>query len=318
MQMFVPEVVTFGETMALMLPVGTKGIEYNSQFTKSFGGAESNVAIGISRLGNRVGWFGRLGKDPFGQMIRKSLLGEGVDVSRAAFSDDGPTGLMIRENVAGQSSVFYYRKHSAMSFMQPHHLDAEYIQQAKILHITGITAALSQSCYDTLVQAIKIAREAGVKVCFDPNLRLKLWSLEEARPVLLALAEEADYFLPGMEELHLLYDTEDVGDIMGKLKELDAVSIVKGGDNETYIVENNEISAVPYFKVDQVIDTVGAGDGFCAGFIAGLLKGYSHKEAVRLGNYIGAMVIQMEGDWESLPTWERVEAAMNNRKHIER
>lgn len=318
MQKFVPEVVTFGETMALMMPVGTKGIEYNSQFTKSFGGAESNVAIGVSRLGHRVGWFGRLGKDPFGQMIRKSLLGEEVDVSRVEFSDDGPTGLMIRENVAGKSSVFYYRKYSAMSFMQPDQLDADYIRQAKILHVTGITAALSKSSQDTLIEAVKIAREAGVKVCFDPNLRLKLWSIEEARPVLLALAKEADYFLPGMEELHLLYDTEDVGEIMDKLRELNAVSIVKGGDNETYIVENDEISAVPYFKVDQVIDTVGAGDGFCAGFISGLLKGYNHTEAVRLGNYIGAMVIQMEGDWESLPTWEQVEAAMSNRKHVER
>lgn len=318
LQMFVPEVVTFGETMALMMPIGTKGIEYNSQFTKSFGGAESNVAIGISRLGHRVGWFGRLGKDPFGHMIRKSLLGEGVDVSRAVFSDDGPTGLMIRENVAGVSSVFYYRKYSAASLMRPDHIDADYIRQAKILHVTGITAALSESSREAVFEAVKIAREAGVKVSFDPNLRLKLWSLEEARPILLQLAKEADYFLPGMEELHLLYNTEDVGHIIDKLRELDAVSIVKGGDNETYIVEGNEVSAVPYFKVDQVIDTVGAGDGFCAGFITGVLKGYSHSEAVRLGNLVGSMVIQMEGDWESLPTWEQVDAILNNKKHIER
>lgn len=317
-QMFVPEVVTFGEALALMMPQGTKGIEYSSQFTKSFGGAESNVAIGISRLGHRVGWFGRLGRDPFGQMIRKSLLGEGVDVSRAELTNDGPTGLMLRELVAGQSSVYYYRTQTAASMMEPHHLDRDYISQGKILHVTGITAALSESCRETLFESVRMAKEAGLKVCFDPNLRLKLWSVEEARPVLLQLAEEADFFLPGMDELHLLYDTEDFGDIINKLKALNGVSIVKGGDNETYIVDKDDVSAVPYFKVDHVIDTVGAGDGFCAGFISGILKGYNYKEAVRLGNLIGAMVIQMEGDWESIPTWEQVEAVLEGKKHIER
>lgn len=317
-QMFVPEVVTFGETMALMMPLGSKGIEFSSQFTKSFGGAESNVAIGISRLGHHVGWFGRLGSDPFGQMIRKSLLGEGVDVSRAELCDDAPTGLMLREQVAGKSSVYYYRKQSAASRMRPDQLDRDYISQASILHVTGITAALSDSCRETLFAAVKMAKEAGIKVCFDPNLRLKLWSIEEARPVLLQLAEEADFFLPGMDELHMLYDTEDFGHIMSKLKELNGVSIVKGADNETYIVDKDHVSAVPYFKVDQVIDTVGAGDGFCAGFITGILKNYNYTEAVRLGNLIGAMVIQMEGDWESLPTWDQVEAILGGKKHIER
>jgi len=317
-QMFVPEVVTFGETMALMMPVGTKGIEYNSQFSKSFGGAETNVAIGIARLGHRVGWFGRLGDDPFGRMIRKFLRGEGVDVSQVELSKDEPTGLMFREVVLGNSSVYYYRKNSAASFMQPSHLNAEYIKQAKILHVTGITAALSKSCKETLIESIRIAREAGVKVCFDPNLRLKLWTIKEARKILLDIAKQSDYFLPGMDELHMLYDTEDFGDIIRKLQELDAVSIVKGGDNETFIVEKNKVSTVPYYKVDQVIDTVGAGDGFCAGFITGMLKNYTYTEAVRLGNLIGSMVIQMEGDWEAIPTWDHVEAILNNKKHIER
>lgn len=317
-QMFTPEVVTFGETMALMMPTGTKGIEYSAQFGKSFGGAETNVAIGISRLGHRVGWFGRLGDDPFGRMIRKSLRGEGVDVSKVELSKDEPTGLMLREAVAGKSSVYYYRNHSAASAMLPQHIDAEYISQAKILHVTGITAALSLNCRESLIESMRIAREAGVKVCFDPNLRLKLWSIEEARPVLLELAEHADYFLPGLDELHLLYDTEDFVQIINKLKKLNAISIVKGGDNETYIVEDDKVTSVPYFKVERIIDTVGAGDGFCAGFIAAILKDYNHTEAVRLGNLIGSLVIQFEGDWEALPTWEEIEAILHNKKHIER
>jgi 2-dehydro-3-deoxygluconokinase len=313
-----PELVTFGETMALMLPQGNKGIEYSAGFASSFGGAESNVAIGVSRLGHRAGWFGGLGKDPLGSLILKKIRGEGVDVSRAFLSKEAPTGLMLREKVMDRVSVYYYRRNSAASAMKPEQLDEAYIKQAKILHVTGITPALSASCKDTIREAIRLARKNGVKVCFDPNLRLKLWSMEEARPVLLELAKEADYFLPGLDELQLLYETEDFAEIVQRLSELQAVSIVKGGDQDTYVIERGEVAVVPCFKVDKVVDTVGAGDGFCAGFISGLLKGYSYEEAVRIGNFIGSVVVQNEGDWEGIPTWEQVEAALNHEKHIER
>jgi 2-dehydro-3-deoxygluconokinase len=317
-QLFVPEVITFGESMACLMPVGTKGIEYSATFNNSFGGAESNFAIGIARLGHRSGWFGRLGKDPLGHMILKRIRGEGVDVSRAELTEEAPTGLMFRQVVSGKSSVYYYRKNSAASMMRPEHLDEEYIKQAKILHVTGITAALSLSARETLIEAIRLAKKNGVKVCFDPNLRLKLWTIEEAREVLLPLAEEADFFMPGLDELKLLYQTEDFDEIIGLLAKLPGVSIVKGGENETYLVEKGMVTAVPYYKVDKVIDTVGAGDGFCSGFVVGVLKGYNLEEAVRLGNLMGSMVIQMEGDWEALPTWEQAEAVMQNKGHVER
>lgn len=312
------DVITFGESMALFMPTGTKGIAYSHNFEKLFGGAESNVAIGLARLGHNAGWCGRLGSDPFGQLITKALRSEGVDVSRVTYANDAATGLMFREVVAGKSSVYYYRRNSAASQMKPADLDASYIASAKILHITGITAALSESCRETLKQAIKIAKEHGVQVCFDPNLRLKLWTIEEARPVLLELAQLADYFLPGLDELKLLYQTEDMTVIMDHLKALPGVCVIKGGEGKTYLLDRGELHEVPYYKVDQVVDTVGAGDGFCAGFISGLLRELPLVEAVRQGNLIGSMVIQMEGDWEALPTWEAVDAVQNQRQHIER
>jgi 2-dehydro-3-deoxygluconokinase len=313
-----PEVVTFGETMGLMMPTGVKGIEYSAQFEKSFAGAESNVAIGVARLGHRVGWFGHLGADPLGRYALKQIRGEGVDVTRARLIEGAPTGLIIREVVGGKSSVFYYRRHSAASLMQPEHVDEAYISQAKLLHITGITPALGESCRDTVREAVRLARKHGVKVCFDPNLRLKLWSAAEARSFLLPLAEEADYFLPGLDELKLLYETENFNTIVERLGKLQAVSIVKGGEDCTYVVENGSVASVPYFKAEHVVDTVGAGDGFCAGFIAGLLKQYPHAEAVRVGNLIGSMVVQAHGDWEGLPTWAQVQAVLNNETHVER
>ncbi|KKI89793.1 2-dehydro-3-deoxygluconokinase [Bacillus sp. SA1-12] len=304
--------------MVLMTPSNLKGIEYSGEFIKSFGGAESNFAIAVSRLGHRSGWFGRLGKDPFGRLILKSIRGEGVDVSRAELTDRSPTGFMLREIVSGQSSVYYYRRGSAASEIGPWHIDEHYIKQARILHITGITCAISETARDAVYEAIRIARRHQVKVSFDPNLRLKLWNLEEARKVLLPLSEEVDYLLPGLDELKLLYETENEAEIFSRLKELNAVSVVKGGNNETLLVEKGEITSCPYEKVDHVIDPVGAGDGFCAGFITGLLKGYSHIKSVQLGNLIGALVIHTEGDWEGLPTWEKVQAIWNNEVHIER
>ncbi|WP_046213419.1 sugar kinase [Paenibacillus wulumuqiensis] len=313
-----PEVVTFGESMGLLTAEDSRGLEYAAQLRKSFGGAESNLAIGIARLGHSAGWCGRLGNDPLGQMIQKSIRGEGVDVSRSILAEGEPTGLMLRENASGHASVYYYRKLSAASHMTPDDLDEEYIRNTRVLHVTGITAAISESGLATVNRAMDIAREAGVTVCFDPNLRLKLWTLEQARPVLLALAEKCDYFLPGLDELALLYETDDQEEIFRRLRQLQAVSIVKGGPDLTYVVEKDSTLEVPYFKAERVLDTVGAGDGFCAGFITGLLRGYTIEEAVRLGNLNGSMVIQAVGDWEALPTDAQVQAKLSNKAHVER
>lgn len=312
------DVVTLGETMGLFVPMIPKGILNSTKFEKSFGGAESNLAIGLSRLGHSVGWCSQLGDDPLGLHIARTLRGEGVDLSEVRFLPHANTGLMIRETIGGKSSVYYYRKQSAASLMKPEDLNESYIKKAKILHITGITPALSDSCYQTVQRACEIAKDHGVKVCFDPNLRLKLWELDKARPVLLDLASKADYFLPGLDELKLLYQTESFDTILGKLNGLSCTSIIKGGEDCTYIFNQGDFKKVPFLKVDQVVDTVGAGDGFCAGFIAGLLENRGLEESVRLGNIIGAMVVQMHGDWEALPTRKEVEQALGVHNHIER
>lgn len=312
------EVVTFGETMGLLMPEGAAGIEHAHRFEKSFGGAESNAAIGLARLGHRVGWFSRLGHDPIGRHIFKTVRGEGIDVSQVTFSETASTGLMLREQSFQGLSVYYYRKHSAASELGPEHIDEAYIRQAKILHITGITPALSPTCREAVWKAVEIARKHKVKISFDPNLRLKLWSLEEARTVLLRLAEMADYFLPGLDELHLLYETDDWERIRRKLERISAVSIVKGGESETMIVSEGTCEAVPYIPVKQVVDPVGAGDAFCAGFLSGVLRGFDLPEAVRLGNLNGSIVIQSQGDWEALPDWTQVQSFLRRDKHVER
>lgn len=313
-----PDLITFGESMALFMAPDYKGLDQTRSLEQTFGGAESNLAIGAARLGTQVGWFGALGEDPFGLSILKTIRGEGVDVSRARLVPGEQTGLMFRDNPGGKLSVYYYRKHSAASRMKPEDLDADYIRGSKMLHVTGITCAISETARETLLAAVRIAKEAGVKVSFDPNLRLKLWSIEEARRVLLPIAEQADYFLPGYDELQLLYDTQDEQAIWAELSKLSAVSIVKGYGESTVVMENGQRTEVPFFKAEKVVDTVGAGDGFCAGFLTGLLQGKPAAEAVRIGSICGSIVVQGRGDWEATPDWQAVERLLEDRKWIER
>lgn len=313
-----PQIITFGESMALFMPQEHKSIERAATLEQSFGGAESNVAIGLARLGVSVGWFGALGNDPFGKLILKALRGEGVDVSRARLDDGAPTGMMFREHIAGRLAVHYFRKHSAASRMQADQLDEDYIRGAKLLHITGITAALSENCRQTLRRAVAVAKEAGVRISFDPNLRLKLWSIEEARETLLPIAADADFFLPGWDELKLLYNTDDFEEIKDHLSRLKAVTVIKGKDDTTVVWNNGAEEAVPFYRAEQVVDTVGAGDGFCAGFLAGIMKGMSPVEAVKLASINGSLVVQMRGDWEALPEWDVVEQRLSAKAWVER
>lgn len=313
-----PQVVTFGESMALFLPSQQQSIERADSLQHRFGGAESNVAIGLARLGIDVGWFSVMGDDPLGKRIVKSIRGEGVDVSRVLYSKEAPTGMMFREQVSGRSAVHYFRKGSAASTMTPDQLDETYIQGAKLLHITGITPALSESCKATIYRAIELAKKHQVTICFDPNLRLKLWSIEEAREVILSIAKEADYFLPGWDELKLLYDTEDEALIDEKLNELNAICIVKGKGDYNVIYEQGNQTEVPFYPAEKVVDTVGAGDGFCAGFLAGIIKGLSSYEAVRMASINGSLAVQTYGDWEALPEWEQLQQRLNAQAWIER
>lgn len=200
------DVVTIGESMVVFTPTSDGFMRYADQFIKKVGGAESNVAVGLARLGHQAGWISKVGDDEFGKAILAFLKAEGVDVSQAKADRDAPTGIYFKEaRRQNQTRVYYYRKGSAASTLRPDDLDAEYITKAKYLHITGITPALSESCKETIFEAIRIAKAHGMKVIFDPNLRTKLWDEHTARETLLKIASEADIILPGMASLPVLY-----------------------------------------------------------------------------------------------------------------
>jgi 2-dehydro-3-deoxygluconokinase len=303
------DVFTFGETMVLMVPEKTGSLRFAESFHKTIGGAESNVAIALSRLGHSVEWFSKLGEDEFGIFVRNIIRGEGVDTAHVLFDKNNPTAVFFKERrQTGDPKVYYYRKNSAASTLCPEDLKDEYIKNAKILHITGITAAISESARETVHKAITIAKENGVKVVFDPNIRLKLWSESVARNELLKIARRCDVILPGIDEGKILTGESEPEKIAEKLLIGDCKTVViKLGEYGAFYKTSESCEYIPGYKVEKIVDTVGAGDGFAAGFLSGILKEYNLFESVRLGNKIGSSALTTEGDMEGYPYQHELE-----------
>lgn len=302
------DVMTFGETMVLFTPHTSGPMRFAASFQKTIGGAESNVAIALSRLGHKVGWSGRLGRDEFGIYIRNFIRGEGVDTSDAAFDESHFTAVFFKEiRPIREPNIQYYRKGSAASMMVPSDINEDRLKEAKFLHITGITPALSHSCKETVFHAIKLAKKHHVKVVFDPNIRLKLWSREEARETLNLIAAQSDIVLPGLEEGLILTGREKPEEIASFFLEKGShIVVIKLGEHGAYYDSGTDKGHVSGFKVNQIVDPIGAGDGFAAGFLSGLLRGWPLEESVRLGNRIGAYALTVAGDVEGYPYWEQI------------
>jgi len=200
------DVVTLGETMVLLWPTGAARLEDAATYERSLGGAESNLAIALARLGLRPRWISRLGDDPFGRYTRATLEREGVVVD-APVDVGAPTAVFFKERIAqGPRRVYYYRRSSAASRMDPGDLTPAQFTGARLLHLTGITPALSAGCAATVDRAIMLARAAGARVCVDPNVRPQLWPEPAAGVAALhALMTRADLVLLGDEDAAYLF-----------------------------------------------------------------------------------------------------------------
>ncbi|WP_291637701.1 sugar kinase [Clostridium sp.] len=314
------DVVTFGESMVLFGPDSSGPLRYVQNFNKSIAGAESNVAIALAKLGHKVGWFSKLGNDEFGRYIQATIRGEGVDVSRVIFDSKRSTGILFKERfMHSNPNVYYYRKDSAASTLKQEELDASYIKDAKILHITGITPALSESCRKTVFKAIEIAKENNVLVSFDPNIRLKLWTEGEAIPVLLEIAKQSDIIFPGIDEGEMLLGLSNPEDIADSFMNMGCSTVaVKLGKEGCYVADKLNRLYINSYRLENPQDTVGAGDGFAAGFLSGMLNKLDLIECGEYANGVGAMAVLVKGDMEGYPNVEQLMAFIGKKKIIER
>lgn len=307
------DVVTFGEAMLLLVADRPGPIEQAESFHKRTAGAETNVAIGLARLGLKVGWASRLGADSMGRYLLAEMRREGIDCSHVRCDSAAPTGFQFKGRVTDGSDppVEYHRKGSAASQMGPEDVDEEWLRSARHLHATGVFAAISATSLQAACKTLQVMRDAGRTISFDPNLRPTLWASPELmRHWINHLAVQADWVLPGLDEGRFLTGEQTPEAIAGYYRERGARMVaVKLGPEGAYFDSETGSGYVPGFPVEKVIDTVGAGDGFAVGVISALLEGRDVAQAVRRGAWIGARAVQVLGDTEGLPTRAQLEEA---------
>jgi 2-dehydro-3-deoxygluconokinase len=296
-----PEVVTAGETMILGVPSLPGRLRHTTGLELKIGGAESNVAIALSRLGVSAGWVGYLSADEPGRIVLDRIRGEGVDTSRVRRLEDAPTGLYLREKVGSVVRVYYYRRGSAASKMAPNAFDPDYLRGATFLHLTGITPALSAGCRAFALWAIQQARSNGLRVSFDVNYRSKLWSAGEAKEFIEEILPLIDLLFLGDQEARALWgrdDAEFVRELSDRQGSQEVV-LKRGKEGSLALVDDRTLEQ-PAFPVVEV-DPIGAGDAFDAGYLAGYLWGVAPEERLRTANAMGALSVATLGDYEGLP-----------------
>lgn len=312
------QLTTLGEALVVMDPTSKGPLRHVGGFEKSLGGAELNVAVGLSRLGHRAGWTGRLGDDEFGREILAFARGEEVDVSRAGLDPGAPTGVYFKElRALEQLRAYYYRAGSAASRMRFEELDLEYLLSGEVLHLTGITAALSEGCHDLIDRLLQAANERGVSVSFDVNVRWRLFAGRDPREVLKLLAARADLLFLSDGEADLLFGGCDPDSVREVSQSLRAETLVVHRAEGAFAVEKGGIYERAAYPV-AVVDTVGAGDAFVAGFLSGRLRGWSTGECLELANACGACAVTVPGDLKGLPMEEEALALLRGRPGVER
>lgn len=313
------DVITLGESLVAFIPYTNTKLRYVHQFGKVVVGAESNVAVGLAKLGYSTGWVSKVGNDEFGQFMIRELKAEGVDTSSVIVSDEGPTAVMFKQfSNALDTSVFYYRTGSAASTMHKDAIDWEYLKEARIIHISGITSAISESCRDLVEAVFTFAKQEHLLVSFDPNIRRKLMTEEDARNILKPLLFQADIVMLGEDEGRVLLGTESPKEIAKILLDHGCSYIgVKRGSQGAFIADSSKGFFVEPYPV-KVVDTIGAGDAFNTGFLAGLLEAQPIETCGKMGTLLGSLAVSSHGDVEGLPDKKTFHQLMDNREEIHR
>jgi 2-dehydro-3-deoxygluconokinase len=302
-----PRVLTVGETMALLDPTTDGRIAAGMKFSLRLAGAESNFAIALQRLGVQVTWVSRLGGDALGDVVYRALEEEELDLSHVR-RDSAPTGLFFKWRSGGKSSVLYYREGSAASQLEPDDVPDDALEGAGLVHLTGITMALSDSARRTVVDVARRARMRSIPVIFDPNYRTALWSgPKEAATAHEEVLGFVDWYLCGLEEGNLLWGTADESELFDALNRKGLRAVIRVGREGALIHDGTSMTTVAPDRLEQVHDEVGAGDAFAAGFAYGLLNDWPSIDCTRAGNTIAARALRGTGDWETLPYLAEIE-----------
>ncbi|KRV46717.1 carbohydrate kinase [Wenjunlia vitaminophila] len=298
-------VVCVGETMAALAPDPVRPLRNADALRLDVAGAESNVAMYLADHGVPVRWVSAVGDDPFGHRVLTAVGATGVDTSGVRLDPDRPTGLLVKDPGPDGTRVHYYRRGSAASALGPDLLDHPSVRDATLLHLTGITPALSASCRDLTVRALTDPEfRARRTVSFDVNHRPALWTGRPAAGELRDLADRADITLVGLDEAQDLWGRAlTVTDVRELLPHPRVLVVKDGARTATAFDGDGGVHVVPALRA-TVVEPVGAGDAFAAGFLAGLLRGHDPDRALRLGHLTARCALAVTGDHGPLPAPE--------------
>jgi 2-dehydro-3-deoxygluconokinase len=294
------DLLTIGETMVSLRT--SRPMRLGGDAHLSIAGSESNVAIGLSRLGHQAAWLGAVGNDEPGRLIQRTLRAEGVDTSRLRFSDESFTGFIAFDQPSHDiTRVSYHRRGSAGSTITAEETIAAIdAVQPRLLHVTGITPALSPTTRAATLAAVRTASAAGVQVSLDVNYRARLWSPADAATALRELLPYVQTVFASDDELDLLTDAADpVSDLLAHTP-VDCVIVTAGGKGAWSHTTNGTIHR-PALPV-TVVDSIGAGDAFVSGYLSATLDNLSPEHRLDRATTSGAFCVTATGDWESLPT----------------
>ncbi|KHL01917.1 sugar kinase [Sinomonas humi] len=299
-----PTAVCLGETMAMLTPESGVTLDGATTLHVGIGGAESNVAVGFASMGLDAHWVSRVGRDGFGDRILSELASHGVGLSGVEIDSSRPTGLYVKlpRTATAPASVLYYRRGSAASAMTPALLDEPHVAallgKASLIHVSGITAALSEDSLAFLEAVLNRTRSES-RVSFDVNWRPTLWEGRD-RSVLRSLANRADIVLVGKDEAEHALGTGDEAEIRALLPDPETVIVKNEATSAIALGRNGERCEVPSLTVD-VVEPVGAGDAFAAGYLSGVILGLDQKASLRRGHVAAACTLVVPGDHGPLP-----------------
>jgi 2-dehydro-3-deoxygluconokinase len=291
-----PRLITIGETMMMFAPARAESLETADRVHLFPGGAESNVACHVAQAGLDAAWVGAVGDDVFGRRIRRSIEGHGVDTRWVTVDPAAPTGVYFKDPGNG---VLYYRSGSAASRMSPATVASIPLEDADVVHISGITPALSASCAALVQTVFDRVAASSATLSFDVNYRSSLWPVADAAAVLRTLASRADIVFVGRDEAQVLWGCSTADDVRALLPE-----------PERLVVKDSDVGATE-FSVDgsvfepaiptEVLEAVGAGDAFAAGYLAALLRGDAMNDRLREGHERARLVLRSLSDFVAEP-----------------
>ncbi|MDH6197826.1 2-dehydro-3-deoxygluconokinase [Mycobacterium frederiksbergense] len=314
-------IATYGEALALMMVDDGLPLHRAGHFRRSITGAEVNVAVALARLGHNVRWLGRLGDDSAGHAVLRFLRAESIDISHVGVDSARPTGMLVRDSYASDAmiTIDYYRQNSAASASTYTELKPGWLDGVELLHLTGITAMLSPTAPAMVNALIDLAQQRAITVSFDPNIRRKLAPIERWQAVVAPLLERADIVIAGDDEVHVLTGQEpmswahrSVNDgygtaVPGPNLQAGKTVVLKHPDkSSTAITADSKHSqaALP----TQLIDPIGAGDAFAAGYLSGISCGLPLQQCLHRAALLGARAVTTRTDTDGLPTAADIQA----------